>query len=275
MYRAFFGMAAAAALIGAPALAADMPLKAPAAPTSTWSGGYVGLELGELWGSDVNWTTTCLTTVTNCASGAGPSGANPFFVDASSPRTIDPASLWGGLYFGYDRQIANFVVGLEADVAYADNNKTTAGIVGCTTNCGFVFGTAGNIDSTSVRLQGDGSLRGRLGFLAWPDLLVYGTGGFAVQQVSTNVTCSAAGPWCIATRSQTNSALLPGYTIGGGLEWRYTGNWFLRAEYRYSAFQNSNTSFFTGTPDEVDASVRVHTSIANVGIAYKLYDTPQ
>jgi outer membrane immunogenic protein len=268
MKKALMGIAAIAALLGTPALAADMPIKAPslAPPVSDWSGFYLGAELGAVWGSN-NWTTTCLTTVTNCANGPGPTGANPFFVDASSPATFKTSSVRGGLYAGYQQQLSNLVVGIEADGAYSDSTQTVAGIVGCQIFCG--FGVIPNpADSTSVRLNGDGSLRARLGFLAMPNLLIYGAGGFAVQGVSATATCGP-GLWCVALRNQTDSTLLPGYTIGGGLEWKYSANWFLRAEYRYSAFTNFNPSFFTGTVDEIDARIHVHTSMANVGIAYK------
>jgi len=45
--------AALAALIGTPALAADMPLKAPlpAAPAWSWTGFYLGLNGGGAWGT--------------------------------------------------------------------------------------------------------------------------------------------------------------------------------------------------------------------------------
>lgn len=54
MVTAAIGIAAIAALIGTPALAADMPVKAPpiapvAAPVYNWTGFYLGASLGGRW----------------------------------------------------------------------------------------------------------------------------------------------------------------------------------------------------------------------------------
>jgi outer membrane immunogenic protein len=269
-------IAALALLLAAPlslAHAADMAVKAPPPPppiVSDWTGVYLGLEAGAIIGN-AKWTTTCFTSVTNCANGPGPTGANLFFVDSSSPHTFDPASFRGGIYGGYQQQFGTWVAGIEGDVADSNAGQQIHGIVGCVTFCGFLAPTAADIDATSVKLVGpDGSVRGRLGYLFWPNLLLYASGGFAFQGVEAGVNCSPAGPWCTATRSQVNSLWLPGYTIGAGFEWRYTGNWFVRAEYRYSGFTSWNTGFFTGTVDEVDARLHVSTSIATLGLSYKI-----
>lgn len=255
---------ALASLIGTPTFAADMALKAPPPVVAAydWSGIYLGLEAGGIWGNS-RWNTTCLTV----AVGVCPDP--PFFVDNSSPHTFNTASFRGGVYVGVQKQIGSAVFGIESDVAYSNNTQSTAGLVGCTTFCGFVLPGAGNIDSTKVRLDGDGSIRGRLGFLATPDLLVYATGGFALQGVEATMTCSAAGPWCTAPRTQTDGTWLPGYTVGGGLEWRYTGSWFVRAEYRYSAFRSVNNVFYANTVDEVNTTLRVNTSMAMLGLHFK------
>jgi outer membrane immunogenic protein len=52
MNKILLGCAAIVALIGTPALAADMPLKAPPppAPIASWTGCYVGGEVGGAWG---------------------------------------------------------------------------------------------------------------------------------------------------------------------------------------------------------------------------------
>jgi hypothetical protein len=48
MNKTALGIVAVAALIGTPALGADMPMKAPApaAEASSWTGFYVGLGVG-------------------------------------------------------------------------------------------------------------------------------------------------------------------------------------------------------------------------------------
>lgn len=266
MKRIFTGiaaLAALAALIATPAFAADMAVKAPAPAVYDWSGTYLGLEAGGIAGSS-RWTTTCLTVVVTACPDP------PFFVDSSSPHTFNAAGFLGGAYVGVQKQVTNWVVGIEVEAAYSNANQSTAGIIGCVTFCGFVIPGPGNIDSSSVKLTGDGSIRARLGYVAMPNLLVYVTGGFALQGVEQTVTCSAAGPWCIAARNQTNGGWYPGYTVGGGLEWRYIGNWFVRLEGRYSNFNNIKNVFFGGTVDEVNTSMSVHTATGLVGLSYKM-----
>ena len=76
----------------------------------------------------------------------------------------------GGLQIGYNRQINQFVWGVEADVSYvgADGSTTAAGplIIGET-----------NWAAT---------LRGRVGY-AWETMLLYGTLGVAMMDMDTGL----------------------------------------------------------------------------------------
>jgi outer membrane immunogenic protein len=265
---------AAAMLFPTVASAADMPLKAPApvVAVSSWTGLYIGGELGAQWG-DVNWTTTCLgNTPALCSANGTPLPGNPFVVDASSPRTFHPLAARLGTYVGYNWQFApNWLIGVEGDIAFAwqDGNKeSTRGIVGCAINC---LGVAGpGIDRTTVHMQWDSALRARLGYLATPDFLLYVAGGAAFQAVGMNLSCGPlpANPWCVTNRAVTNSDILPGWTVGGGLEYKYMRNWIFRGEYRYSEFNRFNTLFFPNTPDDVHANTKWRTHIATFGVSY-------
>src|ERR1700675_3188824 len=65
MKKAFLGVAAIAAMLGTPALAADMPLKAPPpppAPVWSWTGCYIGINGGGLW-AHKDWTSETAGTV--------------------------------------------------------------------------------------------------------------------------------------------------------------------------------------------------------------------
>jgi outer membrane immunogenic protein len=266
------GVAAAALVAGAAlsAQAADMPVKAPSmAPVAdNWTGIYVGGALGGKW-ANTTWTTTSTSDFPGT------------IVDASSPRTYSPSGLRAGGYTGYNWRIARWVVGLEADLAGADNTAATAGIPGCAILCAPGFPGPG-VDVSSVKMGWDASVRARLGYLMIPDLLIYGTGGVAWQNVQTSGTCQhiLADPQCTHSagspfETQTNSNTLTGWTIGGGLEKAY-GNWLVRAEYRYSKFGNFNGVFpfaAPGAPPGSDTSrynLSVNTNIVTVGLAYKL-----
>jgi outer membrane immunogenic protein len=83
-----------------------------------------------------------------------------------------------------------------------------------------------------------GTLRGRFGFLVTPSSLAYATGGFAFGHVSTSTALAEAvtgpcscGPFPVVAAS--SSATLPGWTVGGGLEWMFAPQWSLKGEYLY------------------------------------------
>jgi outer membrane immunogenic protein len=266
MKRILIGAVAVLALSSATAAtAADLAVP-PAPVYSSWTGVYSGWEVGAKWTSD-KWTATCFS-----ANGSGANcgtAANPFFVDASSPQTLTTSGLRTGSYAGVNWQFSpQFVFGVEIDVAWYNQTATVNGLIGCTTFCGFLLPTAANIDSTSVHHRGDGSGRLRFGFLPRPDVMLYATGGGAVEAVQETETCSAAGPWCVTPRTQTNSQWLGGWTIGGGIEWKYGNNWIFRGEYRYAQFQTIDTNFFAGSVDYNRASIKDSTQIATLGLSY-------
>jgi outer membrane immunogenic protein len=260
----------AAASWGAPALAADLPLKAAPLPppvTSTWSGFYVGAELGARWGT-TTWTTLSVVDA-----------GFPITLDASSPRHYDTtASLRGGLYLGYDYQFASrWVAGAEFDWADAHKTNMQAGIPGCSILC---LGAPGPVaDSSSVTLGWDASARARLGYLVMPNVLLYGTGGIAWQRISSSATCQFSGPdplcpgiagtpFATATVSTTRT----GWTLGAGIESRIAERWILRGEYRYAGFGTWNVqSNLTndGLTTNLGYQLKISTQIATLGIAYQ------
>jgi outer membrane immunogenic protein len=274
------GFAGAAFCLAASGLAfaADMPLKAPPpppAPVWSWTGFYVGGELGGEW-ADTTWTTTSFIVPNT-----------PTFVDASSPRNFDPSSVRAGGYVGYNWQLASqWVAGVEADLAYANRTVTTAGIPGCSIGCEFPSGPG--VDTSSVKMGWDAGIRAGLGYLVTPNLLAYGTGGVAWQDIQTSATCqySDADPLCFGFpgnpfKTVTNKVIRTGGTIGGGLETRVSGNWLVRGEYRYSYFGTWSNQFNLsipgepgfGEPSTVNSHLKISTQIATFGFAYK-FDSP-
>jgi outer membrane immunogenic protein len=250
--------------------AADMPTKysAPVAPAAMpdWSGFYIGAALGGKW-MNSTWTTTSVSDL--------PGGV----VDASSPRGFSPAGFRAGGYAGYNWQVAQWVFGLEGDLAWSNPSKGSVGIPGCTINCGFAPGPG--VDTSSVTARWDASLRARLGYLVMPDFMLYGTGGAAWQEIASSGTCQHdfADPVCsIAAGSpldtQSNKEVRTGWTVGGGLEKLY-GNWLLRAEYRFSQFGTANHVLPFGITggligqDYVRYGLSAQTHIGTIGIAYK------
>jgi outer membrane immunogenic protein len=273
MKKILLGMTALIAVnMGGAAMAADIPVKAPRPVVydnwdNGWGGFYVGAALGAKWGH-TTWTTTAITNP-------------PFFpvVDASSPRNYDPKSFRFGGYLGYNWQFASqWVAGLEVDFGWADKTVTTAGIPGCSIAC--VVGFPGPLsDLSSVRMRWDASARGRLGYIVTPNVLFYGTGGIAWQNIETSATCqhSAPDPLCLFLPGNpfvtaTNSVTRVGWTLGAGLEAKLSGNWIARGEYRYANFGTWNDVLnlsLPGAATTVVYGLKVETHIATFGLAYK------
>ena len=133
-----------------------------------------------------------------------------------------------------------------------------------------------------------GTLRGRAGVLWGPSTLIYVTGGLAFANAKASANFTQTGvplfgavnqPWSAAG---SVSRELYGPTIGGGIEWKWTPNWSIKAEYLYADLggMSSNidvqsiTSAGPGGQVYSSATAQItshfHENIARVGINYKL-----
>lgn len=220
-------------ILSNPADAADLgfPAKAvPPLPIFSWTGLYVGADVGYAWGHD---STTEYFTATNTLTGL--------------KWDYAPKGAVGGLYAGGNYQIGAMVLGLETDIEMA-------GIKG-----GFNDPALGGAGNTKIDWQG--SLRGRLGFAA-EKAMFYGTGGLAYADISHTYNNLVVGS------TETTSAVRTGWTAGVGVEVAVTQNLLVRAEYRYADFghyrYNSVVTFpgLTGQQEPTFSTVRV-------GAAYK------
>ncbi len=141
--KKFFLATVALTALAAPALAADMAVKAPAyvspaaPPLYIWTGFYIGGHLG----------------------GAFSNNNNNVFGNNDNGRFI------GGGQIGADYQFSgSWLVGVEAQYSYVDRNN----------NAPFVF-AGGNFNQN---LRGLASVTGRVGY-TWGPGLIYVKGGYA------------------------------------------------------------------------------------------------
>jgi outer membrane immunogenic protein len=216
MLRKLLLASAGALALAGSAVAADLPSRAPPpvylppVPIFTWTGIYVGGQIGYGWGK---------------ANGS----VGDYFGDYFSSSTTTNGVI-GGAHVGYNLQLNQFVIGLEGDVDGTSMSKSGSRFF--PVYGGLANGTANLNVSHSI----EGSIRGRLGY-AWDRVLVYATGGVAFAGFNSNGCGSftdAAGVWFGGCPS--NSGTRVGWTVGGGLEYAITNNWSVRAEYRYSDF---------------------------------------
>jgi outer membrane immunogenic protein len=274
-----FGTVASAADLSRPA---PVYLKAPVAPAWSWTGSYVGSDVGAKW-MDTTWTATSLRDP------PGVIGGTQLPIDASSPSKFNLTGARVGGYAGYNWQIApRWITGIEGDFGYSNKTQSKFGFPGCepaTSGCvtgltatpnGLPFGG----DTTAVTMRWDASARARLGYLFTPDLLLYGTSGVAFQNVQATGICApfASSAYCNggpqpSPSSITQTPTLVGWTVGAGAEWHAWGNWLLRGEYRFADFGTWSSVFPFGATTTGDNTYRfqlkTQTQIAKVGLAYK------
>ncbi|ARN81107.1 outer membrane protein [Methylocystis bryophila] len=243
----------------ASAFAADLPInKGPAIipppPPPTWTGFYVGLNAGGTFSNSQSITivSSPIADFPNPATGVSWAGMAAFGATGILPAGSNGGFIGGG-QIGYNYQFdagrfgSSWLIGLEADIQGVASSKSTASAF---SEVGpFPFVGASEVHTTSISssrsLDYIGTVRGRLGFLVSPILLVYGTGGLAYGGVSGSTSIAQFNNDCSATpvpgacvqpaaaTSGSHSNTLVGWTAGGGLEWMFLPNWSAKVEYLY------------------------------------------
>jgi len=214
-----------------PTLGADLPpgpvANAPEPVGFDWTGFHAGIEGGGAWGLH---------------SFAHPNGA-----DTGS-------TLAGGLVgadLGYNLQFGAWVLGVEADLSWAD-----------------VSGSAPCIDVRficSAKVDWFGTGRARIGW-ARDQILPYVTGGLAyanVQRLGTGLGTSL-----------TQDDVHVGWTAGAGVEYALAPNWSFRTEYLFLDLPNATYPAASLSANglvihyrQVDVDARF--GVLRVGVGYK------
>ncbi|MBY6240238.1 outer membrane protein [Methylosinus sp. Sm6] len=267
-----FSLAAATlalAVSAGSALAADLPSKKaapllpPPPPPPLWTGFYVGLNAGYTWDERGNVLVN--------------SPASIWAVGVSGSGVASPSSdgFIGGGQIGYNYQFGQtFVVGVEADIQGIGSSGNTA------TRTNFLTPVTSTI-SASKQLDYLGTVRGRLGYLVTPTLLVYGTGGLAYGQTNLSATVSQSAPGgAVGSSSVSFSDTRVGWTAGGGVEWLFLPQWSAKVEYLYYdlgrtsassplTFQGGQVGFTT-----VSSQFKGHVVRAGVNYHFNLFSPP-
>jgi high affinity Mn2+ porin len=192
-----------------PAVAADMPVKAPhIQAVFDWTGLYIGAHAGYSRGS----SSAVLSDPTSIAASGNFSG------------------MIGGVHAGYNVLMSSgLLLGVEADITFPN------------------FLTSNSIASSLATAQSDvteqwdyvATARGRIGYATGP-WLAYATGGVAFAgERFLNSPANGSDEKVLHTRL--------GWAAGGGLEYGFAPHWSARLEYLYSRFERADIRFPSGT----------------------------
>jgi outer membrane immunogenic protein len=277
------------------ASAADLPplhkatvYKAPPPPPTavySWTGFYVGGNLGYSWGDAHTDLAGRASTVTFPPGSLAQDGFPDFpgflnavdFADSNAARL---SGVIGGGQIGYNHQFSpTWVLGFETDIqGSSERGSSTLATkfsgFACTEvdlpppTCG-VFRGQGALQGTlatgyEANIDWFGTVRGRLGYLVNEQTLLYGTGGLAYGEVklsgSTIVHAAltdifnGAFPFPPGATAFSESEINVGWTAGAGVEGRFSywlpTGWTWKLEYLYVDLGSVSTaaSFVTGPP---------------------------
>jgi outer membrane immunogenic protein len=231
-----------------------MPFKAPSyAPAFSWTGTYVGANVGGIWGSfDTNPATT------NNLTGA---------VGAPGAMNITNSSVIGGVQAGYNWQIGQYVLGLEQDYQFTGLKQTAtfAAPAGA-----FLPG-----DSMAVKTDYLAASRAKIG-MAWDRALIYAAGGLETGEFDVTSAYVARGAGGSPALGFTDANKLHfGFNVGAGIDYAVTNNVFVGVEYRYLDLGKDtyNLGAFTpaGAPAQtVSNSVSMTASEVTARLNFKL-----
>lgn len=218
----------------------------------SWTGFYVGVNQGGIWG-DANFSYVPATAFAATTIAA---------FNTYGPATLDDASLLGGIQVGANYQLGSFVAGVEADFSLTSLNDNR--VLKAQT-------FSPNTISVEQQFSVDwvSTVRGRLGYGqdAW---LIYGTGGLAIANPEYRDSAIFESNGVITnTYLQSSQNTNLGWTAGAGLEWKFTPNLSVKAEYLYLELEKANHTAYrltqTGATDSTFFVEQSHQFTANIG----------
>jgi outer membrane immunogenic protein len=207
---------------------ADLPAKPytkapppPPPPPFSWSGFYVGANIGGAWARNGWRDPLFLTNFYN---------SNGVFI--------------GGGQMGGNYQIGNFVIGGEWDFDWAPNNKNTrvlvpgfAATVAALPSLPFAPASTGPAPSVPSPITGINhwitTVAARFGY-AVDHWLFYGkAGGGWIGNNNWTITDVTTGVSLTCGNFTNNCGNNAGWLVGAGYEYAFTNNWTVRLEYDY------------------------------------------
>ena len=234
-------LAAAIGLAASQASAADLPRKAPAyvppaPPPLTWTGCYIGANVGGAWGR---------------FELEGPLGGT---------ASRSGAGFAGGGQIGCDYQFAGgWVIGFRNMFDGTTNSRDRTFTV--TTATGTATGAA------EFHNRWFDALTGRIGYSWQPNSLLYFQGGAVWSRVEADLFLTDGVTVVAGSLSDTKT----GWTVGGGWEYRFSPNWSVFIEGNYYDFGTRDRVVVTpvACPAGCAFSGKTTAATALIGVNYR------
>jgi len=222
-------------------VAVDAVVVAPAG--FNWTGFFGGVHVGYGWAN-------------NSLTNSSPPGPDTRTI------AIRPNGVLGGVQVGYNYQSGRAVFGVVADLSYL-------GMSGSFVDPG-AGPPPGPAYTATSKIEWTGTIRGRLGFLVTPSMLAYAHGGLAVGGVrGTWIANPGPGPW-----NGVGSATRAGWTVGAGLEYKWTQNLSAFAEYSYVNLGTHTFNNLPGPGPAVSFRHKVEAHVVKIGLNYHFTTGP-
>jgi outer membrane immunogenic protein len=231
------------------AFAADLGVRAapPPAPVviaPTWTGFYVGGNVGAGWAKND-------TSVAGVLPGTVLGTAVPFSIPLTSQTMT---GFIGGVQGGYNYQFGTFVIGVEADGDWGNVNGTAPCLV---------------VVSCTSKVKSLVDVGGRAGVVV-DKALVYIKGGGAWASTNFNAAVSIAG----LNAAQNINTSRSGAFLGTGIEYAFMPNWTAKVEYDYYDFgtKTVGTSIAAaGIVLPLSATSKLTEQTVKFGVNYKFW----
>ena len=250
----------------------------PPSSRQVWADSWAGPYAGIYFGAGAGHAVENYSRVADFASTSG--------VNTNTTTETRGGQFAGGtdgsmteLFLGNNWRSGRVVAGVQVEGTLFSDLGLKAGGTRTTTTSSTTNGVA---DPTTLDIRPDADnqqlrsmvgLIGRVGFLATPDLLLYGLGGVEFGHFAYATGRAGIGG--------NNGKWVPGYTAGAGAELRITDHWSLRGEYRYMHFDvdrtetiasngvNSVSGFTAVSTTNTTRQTAADFHIGKIGVVYK------
>jgi opacity protein-like surface antigen len=236
-------------------------------PEPSWTGLYVGASFGGALARTK--IASQETYIPSLANGGG----------TSTTATSSGSDGFGAVFdafLGINTLVApRLLAGVQVEGTVSDVNFSSSGTRNATTfDANGPTGQSTGSFRPHVHARWMASALMRLGFLADPDTLVYGIAGWTGAQFEYNELTDNT------FFEPKDTFWANGGSIGAGIERTFGPSWHLRAEYRYTMFQNPNVAndfFFTSSgifantqSQSMQTSFHNSMQVVRLGASYQL-----